>query len=617
MGQTIERGKQGREELNNRMSQRDAIYAFQATRANVEDNASVAATSPGSCQFYDMKVDVVNLAGARIAALPCNPSTLVYDAKTKLRRDLRMLIDVPAMVLTVGERILEDEISLCDQGVDENVTLCLYMALTPIAVTVVDSAGPRVEMHPCATGATGREAKEQLYQLIDTPATVLMLEDVILQDDTSLKDQGVDEGTGLTFTTPLVVDAGSAMCKAGFTGDDKPQAVFPSTVATKQLPQHGVALYSQQHTTQQYVVGLAPGITQTRERGEVVNWEARCPIERGIVRDWGAMEEIWRHTFCNQLHVDLKRHPVLLTESLVNPKANRERMTEIMFEDFSVPALYVATPAVLSLYASERTTKVRRTTGVVVDSGEHVSYTVPVYEGYAISHAIMSLDIAGRQLTEYMIDTLIVERKVTDRLRTCDYSVRRKFSEAVRQMKEEICYVALDFDIETQAMRENSGRDYTYAVPDHTMSDLLPTCITVGSERFRCPEVLFQPILLNFGSEHGQGQRRGIHFMTFQSIIACEVDLHKDLYSNVVLAGGTTMFDGFRSRMKRELMALAPSSMEVEVVAPLEHSAWIGGSILSRLKNFQNMWISLSEYRASEDAQDEDSGPRIVHRKCF
>jgi len=257
-------------------------------------------------------------------------------------------------------------------------------------------------------------------------------------------------------------------------------------------------------------------------------------------------------------------------------------MTQIMFETFDVPNLYVAIQAVLSLYASGRTT------GVVLDCGDGVSHTVPIYEGFSLPHAIKRIDLAGRDITEFM------QKILTERGYNFTTSAER---EIVRDVKEKLCYVALDYEEELQKSNTSSEAEKDYELPDGNV-------IVINNERFRAPEVLFNPAFIGMEQE-------GIHEATFHSIMKCDVDIRKDLYSNIVLSGGTTMYPGIQDRLQKEITAMAPPSVKVKIIAPPErkYSVWIGGSILASLTTFQQMWINKSEY--------DESGPSIVHRKCF
>ncbi|GJP40591.1 hypothetical protein CLOM_g254 [Closterium sp. NIES-68] len=356
----------------------------------------------------------------------------------------------------------------------------------------------------------------------------------------------------------VVCDNGSGTMKAGLAGEDAPRAVFPTIVGR---PKDMSGSYEKP------LVGL-----DAKEKRGILILEH--PIEQGIVTSWDGMESIWQHTF-HELGVMVEERPVLLTEAPLNSEADREKMAQMMFETFYVPSMSVVTQAALSLYASGRTT------GLVLDLGEGVSHAVPIYEGQALTDAILRLDLAGRDLTDYLIKLL------TERGDSFTYASPDDQRDNVGDVKEKLAYVALDFDQET-------AQEMSYELPDGQM-------VTISAERFQCAEPLFKPSLL--GKEGS-----GLHEMCYSSVEKCDADIRKNLYGNILLNGGTSNLRGIAERLTKEITQLAGT--EVNVVAPHEqrqYSAWNGGSMLAALSTFKETWISKSEY--------DESGPSIVHRK--
>ncbi|CAK57500.1 unnamed protein product (macronuclear) [Paramecium tetraurelia] len=363
----------------------------------------------------------------------------------------------------------------------------------------------------------------------------------------------------------IIIDNGSDKLKAGIAGDEDPKCCFPAVIGRPKYDRIKTDLDSKD-----VYIG-----NQTLALRDVL--ALRHPIKNGIVNNWDDMERIWHHAIFDELKIEPEDHPVLLTEVPMNPKANREKMTQIVFETFNFPSFYVASQAVLSLYATGRVT------GIVLDSGFGASYSIPIYEGYYFSHAALRIYIAGSTCTEYLGYIL------------SELGVRFTSSaemEIVRDIKEKLCYVAYDFEEE---MKKNIGKPFE--LPDRNV-------LFIQNQRIRCPELLFKPSLI------GQ-EVSGIHELTFKSIMKCDIDVRNELYKNVIISGGTAMFSGIKERLSKELRSFAPTSMKIKVSDTQEKkfSAWSGGSILSKTQFLDQIWITRSEY--------DENGPMIVHRKCF
>jgi len=368
----------------------------------------------------------------------------------------------------------------------------------------------------------------------------------------------------------LVVDNGSGTIKAGFAGEDAPKVMFSTTVG-----------YTKHKST---VVGMGDkecfvGAEAQEKRGTLI---LKNPIEKGIITNWEDMEHVWHHTFFQELRVNPADDIgcVLLTEAPLNAKENREKMTQVMFESFNVPATFISMQAVLALYSSGRTT------GVVLDSGDGITHTVPIYEGYAMPHSIKKMQLAGGDLTDYLIK-ILQENDI-------NLSTPNEI-DCARSMKEQLCCVALDFEGEMKMFDDSHFKDFT--LPDgHT--------IGIGNQLIRVPELLFNPKL------DGKDML-GIHELIRECVMRCDVEVRKELYQSILLAGGTTLFQGFQNRLATEVQRFAPEQVRAKVMAPNERmfSGWIGGSILGSLTTFRQMWIGAAEYH--------EHGAQVLHRKCF
>jgi len=360
----------------------------------------------------------------------------------------------------------------------------------------------------------------------------------------------------------IVIDNGTNSCKAGFSEEDMPRVEIPTVL--------GFPSATGGNAEDQ--VDIFVGEEALSKAGIL---DLHRPIERGEIKNFKIMEDIWKHIFYNELLSETKSNPVIVSEPPFAPPENKARMAEILFEELHVESLFITNTSTLALYANGKTT------GIVVDLGYQTSSCVPIYEGFVLNHAVGKLDFGGEHLTDYFTQ-LINNNK--ENLTKYNNPAEKSM---INDLKEKICEVAEDYDSQMKKWMDSKTVD-TYELPDKSK-------VYIGGEKFQCPEMLFQPIINNSSSF----SHVGIHEQTFKSIKKCDEDIHKDLYYNVVLCGGSSLFLKVKKRFVKELQSLAPTGKTVNIIAPPDRkfSAWLGGAILANLDTFrQQMFVSKKDF---------------------
>ncbi|EDR13894.1 actin-related protein Arp2 [Laccaria bicolor S238N-H82] len=367
---------------------------------------------------------------------------------------------------------------------------------------------------------------------------------------------------------PLVVDNGTGFVKVGYAGSNFPEHVFPSIIGRP-------ILRAEERVGSALIKDIMVGDEAASNRTYL---QVTQPMEHGIVKNWEDMKHLWDYTFDEKLKVNTRGRKVLLTEPPMNPKVNRQRMCQVMFEEYGFQGVYVAIQAVLTLYAQGLTT------GVVVDSGDGVTHIVPVYDGYAMPHLTRRLDIAGRDVTRYLIKLLLMRGYAFNR--TADF-------ETVREIKEKLPYVSYDLELDTRLSEETTVLVESYTLPDGRT-------IKVGAERFEAPECMFQPHLVDI-------EQPGVAGTSFPSF---PPSIWTELYKHVVLSGGSSMYPGLPSRLEKEMKQLYLTrvlggdparlnkfKIKIEDPPRRKHMVFLGGAVLADImKGREDFWISREEW---------------------
>lgn len=384
----------------------------------------------------------------------------------------------------------------------------------------------------------------------------------------------------------IVCDNGTGFVKCGFAGTNFPTAIFPSMVGRP-------ILRYEEKVDNVEIKDVMVGDEASQLRNML---QITYPLDNGIVRNWDDVCHVWDYTFDEKLKIRsrIKNCKILLTEAPMNPAANRKKMVEVMFEKYEFASSYISIQAVLTLYAQGLLT------GVVCDSGDGVTHVVPVYDGFSLPHLTRRLNVAGRDVTRYLIKLMLLRGYAFNR--TADF-------ETVRQIKEKFCYVGYDLTLEKRLAQETTVLVDRYTLPDGRV-------IKIGRERFEAPECLFNPAAVDVES-------MGISEMIFDVIQKADVDLRPEFYQHIVLSGGTTMYPGLPSRLDKDIRQLylqrvakgnkeqlAKLKLRIEDPPRRKHMVYLGGAVLANImKDKTAFWMNKNEYK--------EKGVDACLKKCF
>lgn len=387
----------------------------------------------------------------------------------------------------------------------------------------------------------------------------------------------------MDFQDVIVLDNGSGYLKAGFAGEDAPRAVLPCCVATPLVDDSN-------REDEAPVPEVVQKISQCFYGDKALlqdNATLIRPIRRGQMdlssASKDALESLWEHTFRNVLKAE-EELPVLIADSMPLGQSSyesRKWMAEVLFEKLKVKSLAIFNTAVLSLFSTGLTR------GLVVESGEGLTQAVPVFEGFAIPHAIFKMEVAGQEITSE------VQRMMVKQLGADLAGNARN----MQSLKEKVCCVALSAHHAARGVEEADEESRSFELPDGNIIQV-PREVRLGAA-----EVLWT-------------QPQSMQKICMDAISTCDLDFRQDLVRSIVVAGGTSLLPGLSQRLRSEMVELLPDDLtrQVNVTADSQrrHAAWIGGSMFASLSTFDQVAITKQEYE--EGRADLHS---LVARKTF
>ena len=358
-----------------------------------------------------------------------------------------------------------------------------------------------------------------------------------------------------TFSkTPIIIDIGTSTIKAGLSGQEKPSLIFPNYFGEMKYSK-SVGFWKEDDKKQ--IVG-----NDCNKYFGVV--KLKYPLSHGIFNNKEDINPIFEYIYSNldMSITEIKEHPVLIAEPLLNPQDNRKDIAKVLFDTYKIENLFFASQPILSLFSTSSTS------GAVLESGDGVTQSCIIYEGYTIPGSYKRINLGGREVTEYL--QFLLNRKGYELKNSDGFQITKK-------IKEELCEI---FPQE----QENNLEIKNYTLPDDSI-------IEIGDERRLAPEILFNPLIREY-------EYPGIQEILAESINKTNVDLKLQLYGSILLSGGNTNIKGMKERIYKEIKKLAPKNAKVRLHTPSnpENCCWIGGNIISSLEISKEMWISIKEW---------------------
>ena len=367
------------------------------------------------------------------------------------------------------------------------------------------------------------------------------------------------DSKSLYTKTPIIVDLGTSTIKAGLSGQEKPSLIFPNYFGNMK---YSKSICSWKQDEKKEIIG-----NECNKYFGVI--KLKYPLSHGIFDEEKDIRPIFEYIYNNldMSYTEIKEHPVLIAEPLLNPKENRKNIAKVLFDVYKIDQLFFASQPILSLFSTSSTS------GAVLESGEGVTQSCIIYEGYSIPGSFKRINLGGKEVTEYL--QYLLNRKGYELKNSDGFQITKK-------IKEELCEINC-------SNRNDNCQINNYTLPDDSV-------IEIGEERRLAPEILFNPLIREY-------EYPGIPEILSESINKTNVDLKLQLYGSILLSGGNTNIKGMKERIYKEIKKLAPKNAKVRIHCPSqpENCAWIGGNIVSSLEISKDMWISSKEWMENEN----------------